>query len=153
MTQVYVDLDGVLADFDTGYLKAFGVKPDKTKDVGGMDWKLVRNTQGFYANLPPMPDFMQLWRYVEEYDPIILTGVPRDVPEAADNKRAWVTKNIGDVPMIGCLSKEKSKHCKPGDILIDDWEKYRDLWLAKGGVWITHRSAIETILDLMVMGL
>jgi hypothetical protein len=30
--------------------------------------------------------------------------------------------------------QEKCLHVSPGDILIDDWEKYRDLWAAKGGV-------------------
>jgi hypothetical protein len=46
-----------------------------------------------------------------------------------------------------------SIHASPGDILIDDWEKYRDLWIAKGGVWITHRSAVETIVALNALGL
>ena len=84
----------------------------------------------------------------------MLTGIPKLVPEAAANKRAWIAKHIGEhVEVICCLSKVKCKSAKPGDILIDDWEKYRDLWLAVGGIWITHRSAVETADILTQLGL
>jgi hypothetical protein len=59
---------------------------------------------------------------------IVLTGVPSSVPEAADNKRAWARKHLGEhVRVICCLAKEKCKHAKPGDILIDDWESTASL--------------------------
>ena len=44
-------------------------------------------------------------------------------------------------------------HAAPGDVLIDDWEKYKSLWLDVGGVWITHRSAAETADELSTPGL
>ena len=34
-----------------------------------------------------------------------------------------------------------------------DWEKYKSLWMDKGGVWITHRSAAETADELTLLGL
>lgn len=46
--QLYVDLDGVLADFDTGYERAFGVRPDKA--ANNVDWTMVRRTPDFYLN-------------------------------------------------------------------------------------------------------
>jgi hypothetical protein len=59
---------------------------------------------------------------------------------------AWVATHLGeDVPVITCRSSEKCLYAQPGDILIDDWERYRHLWEAKGGVWITYRSAAETL--------
>ncbi|ABS14242.1 hypothetical protein I6H96_02585 [Brucella anthropi] len=148
---LFVDMDGVLADFDQGYADRFGIRPSKTDD--NVDWGLVRGTEGFYAGLPPMPDFDQLWRGVAPYNPIILTGVPRSVREAADNKRAWVDRWIGkDQPMIACQSKDKSLHIrKPGDILIDDWEKYRSVWIGRGGRWITHTSAEASLAGLAAL--
>jgi hypothetical protein len=153
MTQLFVDLDGVLADFDTGYERAFGIRPSKAAD--NVDWSLVRKRDGFYADLPPMPDFAELWGFVDQLvkKPIILTGVPSGVPEAPDNKRAWVRRHIGEhVEVRCCRSREKCLHASPGDILADDWIKYRDLWLAAGGRWVTHRSARETIDALLEMG-
>lgn len=149
--QLFVDMDGVLADFDSGYARAFGIRPSIASD--NVDWNLVRDTKDFYMNLPPMPDMVELWNYVSRYKPIILTGVPWSVAEAPDNKRAWVRKNLGlDVEVRCCLSKEKYKNAKPGDILIDDWEKYRDLWMGAGGRWITHTSAANTIAKLVEWG-
>jgi hypothetical protein len=137
--QIFVDMDGVLADFDTGYEIAFEFRPRKQDD--NVDWKAVRAMGGFYENLPPMPDMHDLWSYVEQYSPIVLTGVPPSVSEAPENKRAWVRKHLGsDVEVRCCLSREKCFHAAPGDILIDDWEKYRHLWVEQGDQWITHRT-------------
>ena len=145
--QVFVDMDGVLADFDTGYANAFG--PHGGKAADNVDWAQIRRTPGFYASLPPMPDFDTLWCALEPYLPIILTGIPWSVPEALDNKRAWAVKHIGpDVRMIGCQSRDKCLYGQPGDVLIDDWEKYQHLWVMMGGYWITHVTAAQTIQHL-----
>ena len=145
--QVFVDMDGVLADFDTGYAILFG--PHGGKEADNVDWQKVRATPGFYASLPPMPDFDVLWRALEPYRPIILTGVPSSVPEASENKRAWAVRHIGpDVRMICCRSRDKCLHGKPGDVLIDDWEKHKQRWIDMGGYWITHFTAVQSIRTL-----
>ena len=153
MTQVFVDLDGVLADFDTGYERIAGSKPDKRAD--NVDWQKIVAVPGFYADLPLMPDAKRLWDFLSLYlekKPIILTGVPRSVPEAGTDKRVMVTRNFGaDTTMLWCPSAEKCKYAKQGDILIDDWTKYQHLWLAAGGRWITHTSAESSIRQLLKM--
>lgn len=142
--QLYVDMDGVLADFDTHHYTVFGIRASKLAD--NVDWKKVRAVDGFYRNMPPMADLSTLWARIEGYRPIVLTGVPHSVEEASENKRDWVRRHLGDhVQVICCRSSDKSMHMQPGDVLIDDWEKYRNLWIAKGGIWITHRSATETV--------
>jgi hypothetical protein len=100
-----------------------------------------------------MPDMAELWAHVAPYQPIVLTGVPASVKEAPDNKRAWVRRHLGSrVEVRCCPSKEKCLHAKAGDILIDDWEKYRHLWIAQGGVWVTHTSATNSIRELRALG-
>jgi hypothetical protein len=141
--RIFLDMDGVLADFNGGYQARFGVRPDKLAD--DVDWEEVRRTEHFFRDLPPMRDLDILWYYFGPLRPTILTGVPPSVPEAADNKRAWVQKHLGEVPLIACRSRDKCLHAAPGDVLIDDWEKYRSLWTKAGGHWITHHSAIESI--------
>lgn len=144
---IYVDMDGVLADFDRGYHERFGVASNK--ELNNVDWNLVRVTSGFYRDLPPMPDFDELWRFVCSMEPVILTGIPSSVPGALENKREWVRKHIGSIqPIIGCRSSEKCTYAQPGDILIDDWKKYRDRWIGRGGRWITHLNAKQSVRDL-----
>jgi hypothetical protein len=50
--------------------------------------------------------------------------------EGADNKRVWVARHLGDhVEVRCCWSRDKCKHATPGDVLIDDWVKYGNLWI------------------------
>lgn len=145
--QLFVDMDGVLADFDAHHEAVFGVRSDKLLD--NVDWKAIQGIKDYYLNIPPMADMEVLWDFVKVYNPIVLTGIPHSIVEAADNKKAWVAKYIGkDVEVRCCRSSEKCLHASPGDILVDDWEKYRKLWIKKGGVWITHHNAEATIIHL-----
>lgn len=147
---IFVDMDNVLADFDAGYEATFGIRASKLTD--NVDWAVVRPS--FFDSLPPMADYLELWARVERYNPTVLTGVPSELPQAIQNKRRWIDRHLGEhVPVIGCRSKHKSLYCRPGDLLIDDWERYRDLWLGAGGLWITHVSAAQTARELERHGL
>lgn len=149
--KIYCDMDGVLADFDAHHEAIFGMRPDKTAD--NVNWQAIRDHKDFYLNIPPMADMQVLWDYIAKYDPIVLTGVPYSVPEAPANKIAWVKKNLGDVPVICTQSKKKYLHANEHSLLIDDWPKYKHLWVGQGGHWITHTSAQSTIEDLKGLGL
>jgi hypothetical protein len=144
----FVDMDGVLADFDAHHEAVFGTRSNK--DADNVDWSAVNAYPDFHFDIPPMADMLALWNFVLPFKPIILTGVPASISIAANNKVRWVRKHLGDnVEVRCCLSKEKWLHADPGDILIDDWEKYKHLWEGTGGVWITHKSAAETISQLV----
>lgn len=156
MTQVYVDLDGVLADFDTQYFRVFRQAPNRDAAEPPDMWERIRASGNFFLEMQPMRDAADLWKFVQalKKKPVILTGTPPSMPEAADQKRAWVSKWVGPrVEVICCRSSEKYMHIRePGDILIDDWTKYRQTWLAAGGRWITHTSAKDSIDQLLEMG-
>ena len=149
---LYCDLDGVLADLEGGYKRAFGIETNKTLD--NIDWALVNTVPNFFESIPLMKDAPSLWSSIAPHRPVILTGAPKELfEEASANKREWVRRHIGDhVEVRCCRSSEKSKHCKPGDVLIDDWEKYRDRWVKAGGLWVTHVDASKTIFVLRAMG-
>src|ERR1019366_3714161 len=93
---IFVDMDGVLADFDTGYHAAFGgIKPTRTLQDHALDpveWDKVNAFPNFFEHLPPMPGMRALWKHLMPYNPIVLTGVPNDVPAAPDHKMAWVDR-------------------------------------------------------------
>ena len=122
--QLYIDMDGVLADFDRHHEAMFGTRPCKIAD--NVDWKVVRKVKDFYLNIPPVADLEEL----------------------------WARKHLGaHVPVICCPAREKYLHAGSGNVLIDDWEKYKDLWVAAGGRWVTHKSAADTARQLSEIGL
>lgn len=102
----------------------------------------MREVEDFYLNIPPMADLELLWDRIERYQPIVLTGVPKEIAEAPANKRAWVSKYLGSKVQVRCCeASEKWRHAQRGDILIDDSVKHRKRWVKAGGIWVTHRSA------------
>lgn len=155
---LFIDMDGVLADFDRHHETHTGVRPSKKADAGRgvstVNWDQLRKVPNFYATIPPMHDMEDLWEFVLPYSPVILTGVPSGDMEAEAilNKGQWLAKYLGpDVPAIFCPSSQKSHHAVKGDVIVDDWDKYRLLWVRKGGHWVLHVSAEESIGELKTL--
>lgn len=143
---LFVDLDGVLADLERGHEIVFGRRPSRERD--DIDWPQVFAYPEFFRWLPPIEDAHILWGFVRRFKPTILTGIPKSYPQAAIDKRDWVSRHLGPahvVPVICCRSADKALHAKPGDILIDDWDKYRHKWIGAGGIWIQHNTAEQSI--------
>jgi 5'(3')-deoxyribonucleotidase len=141
---VFLDCDGVLADFDKMVMQEFGLEKreaGRAMDDGSF-WKMAEEFPGgFFNQLELMPDALELFESVKHLEPTIITGCPRG-KWAAPQKVSWTEKYFPGVPVITCRSKEKSLHMKAkGDILIDDWNKYRHIWIQEGGIFITHHDA------------
>ncbi len=148
MRNLFIDLDGVLADFDGFYERQFGVRPDRlVYDPPGF-WEPVAMHGRFFADVPPMSDAMELWDGVNRLhgNPVILTGLPHSIVDAEAQKRDWVRRHISpDVKVVCCRSRDKRLHGQPGDILVDDWARYRHLWEEMGGVFVLHTSAADSL--------
>ncbi|MBS1813962.1 MAG: hypothetical protein JSS87_03705 [Acidobacteria bacterium] len=153
--QVFLDCDGVLADFDAAAIELFGLPPREAEAKLGRPafWnRLRRHKPGFYEHLPLMRDAEALFRAVEHLKPIILTGCPIG-NWAQPQKQAWAAKHFPGTQMITCMARDKRKHMQPGDILIDDNDKYRALWEEAGGHFIHHTSTEKTLNELEGLGI
>jgi hypothetical protein len=145
---IFLDLDGVLADFDT--LAGRMLKTDniyKYEFVHGADafWAGINQDPNFFANLPLKADALELWFAVKPYKPIILTALPHTGAERVDHqKRQWCRTYLGEVSVITCQTKEKPDYCKPGDVLVDDRAINRERWEARGGRFLLHQNATAT---------
>lgn len=149
MRQLYLDCDGVLADFDKGATAILGLAPrayEKKHGIGRF-WQKLASAPDFYFGLPLMPDAMELFAAVRHLHPVILTGLPRG-NWAADQKVRWAAQYFPGTKIITTLARDKRDHAREGDVLVDDQLKHRHLWEEVGGIFIHHRDARRTIDEL-----
>lgn len=150
--QLFLDCDGVLADFDAYFKQVFGhdslahSMSDRVEFTPQI-WEDLKAHPDFYRNLPLMPDAQQLFAAVMHLRPIILSGVPKG-EWAEVQKLDWGKRYFPGVPMVLTESKNKRDYCHLGDILIDDWPRYKADWEEAGGHFILHRRALDSISQL-----
>jgi hypothetical protein len=139
--QLYLDCDGVLADFERGAAAILGMAPKayQARHGPGKFWQQLARAADFYAELPMLPDAQELFDAVRHLDPIILTGLPRG-NWAAAQKRRWAARHFPGTRIITCMAIDKRNHCQSGDVLVDDALKHRHLWEEAGGIFIHHKT-------------
>jgi len=147
--QLFLDCDGVLADFDAGATKILGMSPRAFEERHGRRdfWQRVAKAKDFYAQLPLMSDARTLFDAVAHLDPIILTGLPLG-NWAAPQKVRWAEEHFPGTHIITCLARDKYRHMKGADVLVDDRADHRDKWVAAGGIFVHHKDARSSLRQL-----
>ena len=152
--QIFLDCDGVLADFERGAEAVLGAPPRIFEKRHGLSvfWRRLAQAPDFYASLPLLPDARRLFEAVRHLNPIILTGCPRG-GWAENQKARWAAAHFPGTRLIACMAVDKRRHGREGDILVDDTLRYRPLWEEMGGTFVHHRSIDETLAELRQLGL
>lgn len=144
--RLFLDADGVLADFDSAVRDLLGMGPDEFQKRHGKAefWKRLARARDFYATLPEMPDARLLFDSVRHLEPTILTGLPIG-KWAAPQKKEWASRHFPGVPVITCMARDKARHMDPGDVLVDDRDSHRDAYEAAGIRFVHHRNARDSL--------
>jgi hypothetical protein len=171
---IFCDMDGVLVDFDEGYKELTGVTTQHADSQGKNEfWSLFRDSlknkdiseRSYWANLDWMSDGKQLWDYIKEYNPYVLTApsVNFDIPfeeryklennESMQGKTEWVQRLPNMRKIYFRSAARKADFAGPNKILIDDRKDTIDSWNANGGIGILHTSTANTIKQLQELGL
>lgn len=147
--RLFLDADGVLADFDEGARRLLGMSPRAFEAKHGRRefWRRIAKAKNFYGTLPEMPDARLLFDAVKHLKPTILTGLPIG-NWAAPQKVRWAADHFPGVPIITCMARDKHKHMHPGDVLVDDRETHRAAYEGHGVVFVHHRSAEDSLRQL-----
>jgi 5'-nucleotidase len=102
---LYVDLDGVLADYDLAKLNT-------TEED--------RKQKGFFENLPPIDGAIDAFKKLsEKYETYFLSTAPWSNIYAPSEKRIWVEKHLGEFAFKKLILTH-NKGLLKGDYLIDD---------------------------------
>ncbi|HEX8363792.1 MAG TPA: hypothetical protein VF603_00740 [Allosphingosinicella sp.] len=147
--RLYLDCDGVLADFDKGATAMLGMPPGafEKRHGPGRFWAKLASAPDFYFSLPLLPDAMRLYEAVRHLDPVILTGLPRG-NWAAEQKVRWAARHFPEMRIITTTARDKRDHAKEGDVLVDDQLKHRHLWEEVGGIFVHHQDTDTTLQEL-----
>lgn len=147
MIMLYLDMDGVLADFNKEYTKIDPLKEDRKK------FRSAVLDHQIFTKLDFMPDTQELLNHVCKLQGVtieILTSMgthdPFQAQAAKHQKLQWLAaKNIPYKANFVHNKKEKAMYAGSTSILIDDSVGCISPYVEAGGHGILHTSASNTI--------
>jgi hypothetical protein len=150
---VYLDMDGVLADFFGGVEKLYGVShwkeltADKTKDLKKEVIDRITGTD-FFATLPKFPTADSLINLVKKFTggtfSINTSPLRGDHENSGKYKKVWISNNI-ETPAEIIVTGRKETYAKDKasgtpNILVDDRPVNIQKWQAAGGYGILYQA-------------
>lgn len=144
---IYLDMDGVIADFHQAALKAHGVEPSCRHmwPVFGQDlptrlgldqsddswkpifWKPLLAVENFWLNIEKFSWTEDLLKLCDSYARwlVILTSPAKSFEDVdKEAKLKWLCKH--SIHREVRFESKKATYSTPGTVLIDDWEKQVD---------------------------
>ena len=162
---VYLDMDGVMADFFGGVEKMYGVEHwkqltnDKTKDLKKEVIDRITGTN-FFATLPKFETADALIDMVKKFTggkfSINTSPLRGDHANSAKHKKTWISNHIEQPDEIVVTGRKESYAVDKGtgtpNILIDDRPINIQKWQAAGGYGILYQANRDS-LDKVKKGL
>lgn len=153
---IYLDLDGVFADF-FGVMHSLGL--DYHADPRAA-WAVAEKIPNFFATLPVIEAADQLFKHIKVmanksgHEITFLTALPLPTGElrtAAGDKTYWVKRMLHTSKRVICVNhwSEKRNYANgTNSILIDDSARNVIDWCGAGSVGIVHHSNYNTLKTL-----
>lgn len=135
--QIYVDMDGVVADFDQSIVDIFG--EEYSNKIADKFWKQTCVDAEVFRRMPPIPEGLLMVEAIRQRNDICFMtstgGMPHHI-DIAKQKLDWLhTHGLGQHPVAFCMNTHgKGLYAQPGAVLIDDRQKVCDAWLNGGGI-------------------
>jgi 5'(3')-deoxyribonucleotidase len=142
---IFLDMDGVVADFFGGFCQAFGLdREDAMKRLAPEDFwfkSLIGDVgqqafwaridalgEGFWAGLGPLPHAQFLYQSLAAQAPVCFLSHPAERPFCASGKLRWLGQHFPQALAAQDYVLTKHKHylAQEGRLLIDDGASHCD---------------------------
>ena len=151
ITKIYLDMDGVIADFNKRYKELYKIEPkeaDTYKTFDKFFTMFIAERQ--FATLNLMPDAIELINYLRSLkvptEILSSTSSEKRDAEIREQKIEWLNnQNIGFPVNLVPGKRFKRDFSNSNSLLIDDTPQNIDQWRVEGGIGILHTDAITTI--------
>lgn len=145
--KIYLDLDGVLADWEKQFEEYSGMTCDEYESKFGKEKRyefVLKNSPNFYSSMKWMPDGKLLYNFAKEFPSEILSHSTDE--KSTIGKLNWLKNNQIELkPNLVSKREDKSKFANPKSILVDDRKDVIDSFNNAGGIGILHTNSIDTI--------
>jgi len=156
--KVYLDMDGVLANFFEEYAKLAGVKSYRDVPPAKVDPTLDKMVgTDFFARLPKFPvtdKIIDISVQAAGSYGIISSPLRNDFANSEKHKREWIKKHLNPQPTEIFITPNKEKHAVNPDgtpnVLIDDRGSNITAWENAGGIGVKFQAdedSLKKILD------
>lgn len=154
--RLFIDMDGVLADFFSAAAKVNNKYDTVWSDLDGREIVRcidgVRNTPGFFLDLNPfaMANTLVLAAKNIAGEFSILSSPMAGHATCAEEKRLWLKKFIHLDPEEVIITDDKPQFAR-GNVLIDDYGVNIRDWQAAGGYGIEYQADEDNIADALTI--
>jgi len=154
MPHLYLDMDGVQADFFTAWAnvhnknryKEIGDKAAREASILELTNRGPEFVYKFFAGLPVLQGGSTIVKWLKDNDiPFTILSAPlRGNHEASiKGKQHWLDQHNPGTSGDAIFTGMKEKYAKKGghpNVLVDDHKKYISSWEAAGGIGVLHRD-------------
>jgi len=156
ITCIYLDLDGVVADFNKRYKELYGMEPreaEKNKKFDHYFNQFIADQN--FATLDLMPGAMDGITFLRKSQVttqiLSSTANQERYDDISKQKMVWLQKQgITFNPIFVPGKRLKQQYAAPDKIIIDDTPSIIDQWNAAGGIGILHKNWPDTIAILKI---
>jgi hypothetical protein len=151
---IYLDMDGVIANFNKRYVELFNIEPSATRDYKEFSDFFDKFIEGGnFETLELMPDAMDLINALRNALPptqILSSSASQKRHEVISaQKTKWLETHDIDFQRNFVPGKQlKKKYARKDTLIIDDTESVISDWRASGGVAILHKNVPDTLVQL-----
>jgi 5'(3')-deoxyribonucleotidase len=152
LPHLYLDMDGVQADFFGAWAKRHGLKhykeiPHPEDAINELAQSGPKEVYDFFRELGPLNGGQQIISWLHKNKiPFTVLSAPLRGPYSKNSieaKKDWLDEYNPGTSNNAIFTAAKYKYAKNGDeqnVLVDDFGKYLDAWSNAGGIAVKHED-------------